>query len=67
MASKSMQNNTQFTICLSIVKTLNLVQVLLLTHLFKTSSTDFIFCAVEVLFSIQDGRHRKLEFNVTLN
>ena len=35
--------------------------------LFKTISTHIIFCAVEVLFAIQDGRYRKHEFNITLN
>ena len=51
------------------VKTLNLAHDLDLTHLFKTVSTHVIFFAVEVrvLFAIQDGRHRKPEFNITLN
>ena len=38
-----------------------------LLNLFKTISTHIIFFAVEVLFAIQDGRHRKPEFNITLN
>ena len=46
------------------IKTLNLVHVLNLTHLYKTIST--IFCKVEVLFAIQDGPHRNLDFNITL-
>ena len=49
------------------VNTLNLVHVLNLTKLFKTISTNILVCAVGVLFAIQDGRHRKLEFNITLN
>ena len=49
------------------VKPLNLVHVLNLTHLSKTISTHIIFCSVEVLFAIQDGRHKKIEFNITLN
>ena len=49
------------------VNTLNLVHVLNLTHLSKTISTHIIFCAVESPFTIQDGRHRKLEFNIILN
>ena len=49
------------------VNTLNLAHDLDLTHLFKTITTHIIFFAVEVLFSIQDGRHRKPEFNITLN
>ena len=49
------------------VNTLNLAHDLDLTHLFKTISTHIIFFAVEVLFAIQDGRHRKPEFNITLN
>ena len=48
------------------VNTLNLVHDLDLTHLFKTISTHTFF-AVEVLFAIQDGRHRKREFDITLN
>ena len=48
------------------VKTLNLVHVLNLTHFLKTISFH-IFCAVEVLFAIQDGRHRKYEINLTFN
>ena len=77
MASKSMiisnfvQNHyllsTYYTICLSMVNTLNLVHDLDLTHLFKTISTHITFFAVEVLFVIQDGRHRKPEFDITLN
>ena len=38
-----------------------------LTHSFKKISTRILFCRVEVIFAIQDGRHRKLEFNITLN
>ena len=49
------------------VNTLNLAHDLGLTHLFKTISTHVIFFAVEVLFAIQDGRHGKPEFNITLN
>ena len=52
-----------YTVCLSMVNTLNLD----LTHLFKTISTHIIFFATEVLFAIQDGRHSKPEFNITLN
>ena len=57
-------------ICLSMVKTLktlNLVHVLNLTHFLKTISSHIIFCAVEVLFAIQDGRHRIYEINITFN
>ena len=43
------------------VNTFNLAQDLDLTHLFKPISTHIIFFAVEVLFAIQDGRHRKPE------
>ena len=49
------------------VNTLILAHDLDLTHLFKTITTHIIFFAVEVLFSIQDGRHRKPELNITLN
>ena len=49
------------------VNTLNLAYDLDLTHLFKTISTHIIFFVVEVLFAVQDGRHRKPEFNITLN
>ena len=50
------------------VKTLNLVHMLNLTHLLKTiSSHIIIICAVEVLFTIQDGRHKKYEINITFN
>ena len=59
--------STYYTICLSMVNTLNLAHNLDLTHLFKTISTHIIFFAVDVLFAIQDGRHRKPEFNITLN
>ena len=48
------------------VKTLNFVHVLNLTHFLKTISSH-IFCAVEVLFAIKDGRHRKYEINITSN
>ena len=49
------------------VNTSNLAHDLDLTHLFKTISTHIIFFAVEVIFANQDGRHRKHEFNITLN
>ena len=49
------------------VNTLNLANDLDLIHLFKTITTHIIFFAVEVLFAIQDGRHRKPEFNITSN
>ena len=49
------------------VKTLNLVHMLALTHFLKTISSHIIFGAVEVLFAIQDGRHRKYEINITFN
>ena len=49
------------------IKTFNLVHVLNLTQLFKTFSSHIIFSTVEELFAIQDGRHRKLEFNITLH
>ena len=49
------------------VNTLNLAHDLDLIHLFKTISTHSIFFTVTVLFAIQDGRHRKPEFNITLN
>ena len=49
------------------IKTFNLVQLLNLTHLNKTISTHIIICAVKVLLAVQDGRHRELEFNITLN
>ena len=49
------------------VNTLNLAHNLALTHLFNTISTHIIFFEVEVLFAIQNGRHRKPEFNITLN
>ena len=49
------------------VNTLNLAHDLDLTHLIKTISTHIIFFAVEVLFAIRDGQHRKPEFNITLN
>ena len=49
------------------VNTLNLAYDLDLTHLFKTISTHIIFLVVEVLFAVQDGRHKKPEFNITLN
>ena len=49
------------------VNTLNLAHDLNLTHLLKTISTNIIFFAVEVVFAIQDGRHRQPEFNITLN
>ena len=45
----------------------NFVTKQLLTEhiLFKTISTHIIFFAVEVLFAIQDGRHRKPEVQKT--
>ena len=49
------------------VNTLNLAHDLDLTHLSITINTHVIFFAVKVLFAIQDGRHRKPEFNITLN
>ena len=49
------------------VNVLNLAHNLDLTHLFKTISTHIILFAVEELFAIQDGRHRKPEINKTLN
>ena len=49
------------------VNTLNLAHDLDLTRLCKTIRSHIIFFAVEVLFAIQDGRHRKPEFNITLN
>ena len=49
------------------VNTLNLAHDLDLPNLFKTISTHIIFFAVEVLFAIQGGRHRKPEFNITFN
>ena len=49
------------------LKKLNLVNVLNLTHFLKTISSNIIFCAVEVLFAIQDGRHRIYEINITFN
>ena len=47
--------------------TLNLVYVLNLTHFLKTISSRILFCAVEVLFAIQDGLHRIHEINITFN
>ena len=44
--------STYYTICPSIVNTLDLAHNLDLTHLFKTISTHTIFFEVEVLFSI---------------
>ena len=49
------------------VNTLNLAHDLDLTHLIKTITTHIIFFAVGVLFAIEDGRHRKPDFNITLN
>ena len=49
------------------LNTLNLAHDSDLTHLFRTISTHIIFFEVEVLFAIHDGRHRKPEFNITLN
>ena len=75
MASKCMilsnfvtkQLLTEHLYDLPTLNTLNVAHDLDLTRLFKTISTHIIFFAVEVLFAIQDGRHRKHEFNITLN